>query len=241
MELKAHKAGGSKGGNAYGSYQVRYASDKQKNFIKKLLEQKQHNFTGDLDTLNVQGAGDLITNLLLLPDKVGFVDYASEKQVSFVRSLIESKEGGQQILLEALVNGNAQSLEKLSKKNVSILIATLRNTADKKPTITEVGAYLYEDVVYSVRKQYSTGKLVIYTYDEIAKKYLLNYPATKKLLSKLEPTHRLTLEQAEKYSANTGICCHCGRTLTVLKSVAGGIGPICSKYYNKRNGVSSLL
>lgn len=241
MELKAHKAGGSKGGNAYGSYQVRYASDKQKNFIKKLLEQKQHNFTGDLDTLNVQGAGDLITNLLLLPDKVGFVDYASEKQVSFVRSLIESKEGGQQILLEALVNGNAQSLEKLSKKDVSILIATLRNTADKKPTITEVGAYLYEDVVYSVRKQYSTGKLVIYTYDEIAKKYLLNYPATKKLLSKLEPTHRLTLEQAEKYSANTGICCHCGRTLTVLKSVAGGIGPICSKYYNKRNGVSSLL
>jgi hypothetical protein len=161
--------------------------------------------------------------------------------VSFVQSLVEAKEGGQQILLDTLQKANVQSLDKLSKADVSTLITTLRTTADKQATITEVGAYLYEGVIYSVRRLYNSKKLIIYTYDVGSKKYLKNYPATKNVLNKLLPTHRLTLEEAEKYSAHTGICCHCGRTLTVLKSVAGGIGPICSKYYNKRNGVSSLL
>lgn len=241
MTTTKHRAGGSRGANGYGEYQVRYASDKQKNFIKKLLDQKQHNFTEDLDTLNVQGAGELITNLLSLPDKVGFVDYASEKQVSFAQSLSLTKENGQELVANAIQLAKVQSLEQLSKKQVSLLINNLKAKEDKKATITEVGAYLYEGVVYSVRKNYHNHKFYLYTYDEVAKKYLLNVSATKKMLSKLLPSHRLTLEEAEKYSANTGICCHCGRNLTVLKSVAGGIGPICAKYYIQSKGVSSLL
>lgn len=241
MAITKHRAGGSRGANGYGEYQVRYASDKQKNFIKKLLEQKQHNFTGELDTLNVQGAGELITNLLSLPDKVGFVDVASEKQVSFAQSLALSKEGGQELVNQVLQLGKFQSLEQIPKKQMSNLINTLRSKEDKKATITDVGAYLYEGVVYSVRKNYHSGRLFLYTFDEVAKKYLINIPATKKFLPKLLPTHRLTLEEAEKYSANTGVCCHCGRTLTALKSVAGGIGSVCAKHYIKSRGVSSLL
>lgn len=232
MATTKHRAGGSRGANGYGEYQVRYASDKQKNFIKKLLDQKQHNFTGDLDTLNVQGAGELITNLLSLPDKVGFVDYASEKQVSFAQSLALSKEGGQELVADVLQQSKVQSLEQLSKRQVSCLIETLRSKEDTKPTITEVGAYLYDEVIYSIRKSNRTGKLVIYTFDEIAKKYLPNFPATKNLLKKIQPEHRLTLEQAIKYSAHTGICVHCGRTLTLLKSVAGGMGAWCAKKYH---------
>lgn len=235
----AHKTGGSKGGNQYGSYQVRYASDKQKNFIKKLLEKKQHNLVVDLDNLNVQGAGDLITNLLSLPDKQGYVDYASEKQVSFALSLVEAKEEGWEILNNYLQSTNVVSIALLDKQQVSSLITTLKNSQDKKPTITDVGAYLYEGVVYSIRKN-QNNQLIVWTYNEEIKKYERNYSATKKLLNKIQPSHRLTLEEAEKYSAQTGLCCHCGRTLTVLKSIAGGIGPICAKQYIRRNGVSAL-
>lgn len=235
----AHKAGGTKGGNQYGTYEVRHASPKQIDFINKLLQKKEHNLVVDLSTLNVQGAGDLITNLLLLPDKVGFVDYASEKQVSFAMSLVDSKEKGMEILTNSLQLSKVSSLDKMSKQQISLLITQLRNAEEKKPTVTDVGAYLYEGVVYSIRKnQYD--KLIVWTYNEEIKKYERNYTATKKLLNKITPNHRLTLEEAEKYSAQTGLCCHCGRTLTVMKSIAGGIGPICAKQYIRRNGVSAL-
>lgn len=237
--MTRHRAGGSKGGNAYGSYQVRYASDKQKDFIKKLLQQKEYNLSVDLSTLNVQGAGELITNLLSLPDKVGFVDYASEKQVSFAQSLSLAKEGGQESVANAIQLAKVQSLEQLSKKQISLLINELRAKEDKKSSITQVGAYLYDDVVYSIRKN-QNDKFILWTYNEQIKKYERNYSATKKLLNKIQPSDRLTLEQAEKYSAQTGLCCHCGRTLTVMKSIAGGIGPICAKQYIERNGVSAL-
>lgn len=234
----AHKIGGTKGGNQYGTYQVRHASPKQIDFINKLLQKKEHNLVVDLSTLNVQGAGDLITNLLSLPDKVGFVDYASDKQVSFAMSLVESKEEGMKILTDSLQLSKVSSLDKMSKQQISLLITQLRNAEEKKPTVTEVGAYLYEGVVYSIRKNLNDN-LIVWTYNQEIKKYERNYSATKKLLNKITPNHRLTLEEAEKYSAQTGLCCHCGRTLTVLKSIAGGIGPICAKNYRK--GVSSLL
>lgn len=229
METK-HRKGGTKGGNQYGSYEVRHASQKQVDFLKKLLERKQHNLVVDFSTLNVQGAGELITNLLSLADKTDFVDYASEKQIEFATSLVKSKNEGIETLNRRLQGFNVSSIEQMTKTQISILITELKSKEDTKPTITEVGAYLYEGVVYSIRKnQYD--KLIAWTYNAEQKKYERNYPATKNLLPKIQPSDRLTLELAIKYSAQTGICCHCGKTLTVLKSVAGGIGPICAKRY----------
>ena len=226
-----HKQGGTKGGNQYGSYQVRYASQKQQDFIKKLLERKQNNLVVDLSTLNVQGAKELITNLLSLPDKTTFFDYATEKQISFAMSLVNAKEGGLDLLNTRLQDFNALTIEKLSKAQVSLLISELRLKEDTKPTVTEVGAYLYEGVVYSIRNN-QNKKLIIWTYNAEQKKYERNYSATKKLLSQIKPEHRLTLEQAVKYSAHTGLCVHCGRSLTLLKSVASGMGAWCAKKYH---------
>lgn len=230
--MTKHRVGGSVGANGYGTYQVRFASEKQKNFIKKLVSQKGYDLATDLDKLNVQGAGELITKLINLQDKVGYVDYATDKQISFAQSLIESKEGGSNLLNDVLNKAQVETLEKLSKRDVSELINNLRLIPDKKPTITEVGAYLYEGVVYSIRRSYVSSRLICYTYDKQSKKYISNVTATKKLLHKITPSHRLTLEQAIKYSAHTGVCCHCGRTLTLLKSVASGMGAWCAKKYH---------
>ena len=234
--LSTHRAGGSRGANGYGEYTVRNASDKQQLFIKTLLETKEHSFgTVDVATLNVQGAGELITKLLVLPNKKGIVIPATEKQISFAQSLIQKKEGGFDTLNHYLHNRKVNSLEQLGREDVSAIINALKVAQVKAIpiTITEVGAYLLDGTIYSIRIGVQSKKWQVWSYDDNFKKYLRETDRAKEdsILQKVQPSNRLTLESAIKYSVQVGICCHCGRTLTVLKSVAGGIGPICAKRY----------
>lgn len=231
-----HRKGGSKGANGYGEYQVRYASDKQKVFINSLLNTKENSFGEiDFDTLNVQGATELIEVLLKLPNKQGVIAPASEKQISFANALIQKKEGGYECLLDYLNKRKVNAIEQLDRADVSAIIAELKLQVDKQAqvTITEVGAYLLGETIYSIREGNHSKRLQVWGYNEGFEKYLRVDSRTEKdVLSQLQPENRLTLEQAIKYSAHTGICVHCGRTLTLLKSVAGGMGAICAKKYH---------
>lgn len=232
--LSTHRTGGAKGANGYGEYQVRYASERQQQFIKTLLETKAHSFVDvDVTTLNVQGAGELITKLLALPNKAGVINPASEKQLSFANSLTKKKEGGIETLNHYLHNRKVSSLEELDRKDVSEIINALKFAKEITPPmkITEVGAYLLNGVVYSIRQQPETKRWSVWTYSDTAERYVRNDKEFG-VLYQLDTTDRLTLELAIKYSAQVGICVHCGKTLTVLKSVAGGIGPICAKKYH---------
>jgi len=232
-----HRKGGSRGANGYGEYQVRYASDRQKQFINNLLITKEvpseFDFTGQsLDTLNVQGAKDLITYLLQLPNKAGIVIPPTEKQLQFAQALVTSKEGGQGLLANVLQSRGVHELSQLSRSDVSAIINSLKLVKDAPMKITEVGAYLLDGTIYSIRQASESKKWSVWTYSDEVKKYVRNDVATKEILKKVEPTDRLTLELAIKYSAQVGICVHCGRTLTLLKSVAGGMGAICAKKYH---------
>ena len=231
--LSTHRAGGSRGANGYGEYQVRNASDRQQQFIKTLLETKAHSFVDvDVTTLNVQGAGELITKLLALPNKAGVINPASEKQLSFADSLTKKKEGGIETLNHYLHNRKVSSLEELDRKDVSEIINALKFAKEITPPmkITEVGAYILNGIVYSIRQHSETKRWSVWTYSDTAERYVRNDKEFS-VLYQLDTTDRLTLELAIKYSAQVGICVHCGKTLTVLKSVAGGIGPICAKRY----------
>ena len=234
---KTHRKGGSRGANGYGEYQVRYASEKQKQFINNLFATKECEFDVaeiNVDELNVQGAKDLITLLLKQPNKAGVVIAPTERQVSFAQSLVTSKEGGQELLANVLQARGVHSLEQLSRSDVSAIINSLKNTKTKEIPIkiSDVGAYLVDETIYSIRQGSESKKWQVWSYNAEAEKYLRNDKEVEKtILEKVEVTNRLTLEQAIKYSAQVGICVHCGRTLTVLKSVAGGIGPICAKKY----------
>jgi hypothetical protein len=232
-----HRKGGSRGANGYGEYQVRYASDRQKQFINNLLITKEvpseSDFTGQsLDTLNVQGAKDLITYLLQLPNKAGIVIPPTEKQLQFAQALVTSKEGGQGLLANVLQSRGVHELSQLSRSDVSAIINSLKLVKDAPMKITEVGAYLLDGTIYSIRQASESKKWSVWTYSDEVKKYVRNDVATKEILKKVEPKDRLTLELAIKYSAQVGICVHCGRTLTLLKSVAGGMGAICAKKYH---------
>ena len=227
------KSGGARGGNQYGAYQVRYASQRQVSFIKTLLEQKQHDLVVDFNTLNVQGAGDLITKLLALPNKENYVAMPTERQLSFAESLIQNREGGMELYNQVLQAHKVNSLEQLSKIVVSGIINTLKDFPEVAIAVTEVGAYLLDGIIYSIRMGKESGKLQVWAYSEPAQKYLrLNTPKEKEILRKVQPTDRLTLELAIKYSAQTGICVHCGRTLTLLRSVTAGMGRVCASRYH---------
>ena len=232
-----HRKGGSTGANGYGEYQVRYASERQKQFIQNLLATKEvpseSDFTGQsLDTLNVQGAKDVITYLLQLPNKAGIVIPPTEKQLQFAQALVTSKEGGQGLLANVLQSRGVHELTQLSRGDVSAIINSLKLVKDAPMKITEVGAYLLDGTIYSIRQASESKKWSVWTYSDEVNKYVRNDVATKEILKKVEPTDRLTLELAIKYSAQVGICVHCGRTLTLLKSVAGGMGAICAKKYH---------
>lgn len=232
MTTTTHRKGGSTGANGYGEYQVRHASPKQIAFIENLLNTKDHNYNNlNLAELNVQGAGEIINSLLSCDNKTGVVIPPTERQVSFAQTLVKTKENGQKLLANVLQSKGVHSLEQLSRGDVSAIINSLKSAKEVPMQISEVGAYLFDSVVYSVRQSNESRKWSVWTYDSNLQKFSRNDSATKDVLKKLQPTDRLTLELAIKYSAQVGLCVHCGRTLTVLKSVAGGIGPICAKRY----------
>ena len=228
-----HKKGGSKGANGYGEYTVRNASPKQIAFIEKLLATKNHNYNNlNLTELNVQGAGEIINALLSCDNKAGVVIPPTERQVQFAQSLVTSKEGGQGLLANVLQAKGVHELSQLGRADVSAIINSLKNVKDAPMKITEVGAYLLDGTIYSIRQASESKKWSVWTYNDHVKKYVRNDEVKNEVLKKVEPKDRLTLELAIKYSAQVGICVHCGRTLTLLKSVAGGMGAICAKKYH---------
>ena len=228
-----HRKGGSKGANGYGEYKVRNASPKQIAFIEKLLATKNHNYNNlNLAELNVQGAGEIINALLSCDNKAGVVTPPTERQVQFAQSLVISKEGGQGLLANVLQSRGVHEIAQLSRGDVSAIINSLRLTKDAPIKVTEVGAYLLDGNIYSIRQASESKKWSVWTYSDEVKKYVRNDVVKSEVLKKVEPKDRLTLELAIKYSAQVGICVHCGRTLTLLKSVAGGMGAICAKKYH---------
>lgn len=227
------KSAGAKGGNQYGAYKVRHASERQVSFIKTLLAQKQHDLVVDFENLNVQGAGDLITKLLALPLRDDYVAMPTDRQLSFAQSLIQNRVGGMELLNQLLQSHNVNSLDELSKVVVSGIINTLKDSDEISFGITEVGAYLLDETIYSVREGRESKKLQVFSFSPYAEKYLrVNATLEKEILRKLQPANRLTLEQAIKYSAQVGSCVHCGRTLTLRKSVVAGMGAVCASKYH---------
>ena len=100
--------------------------------------------------------------------------------------------------------------------------------------LVEPGAYKLGFTIYSVRRDRKTKILQAWLFDSAKGAYRRPFYSKEEheILSKLTSKHRLTLRMAEKYSLETGMCCHCGRLLTAQKSVNRGMGPVCKTLYN---------
>jgi len=226
-----HRKAGARGGNQYGEYKVRYASEKQANFIKKLLDTKQHSYdTPDFALLNVQGATELIANLLKCPNKAGVVRLATAKQLWLLGKLVQDKQEGKALLSATLAKEGVTVLEQLSIDSVSGLITQLKDAPSLEPEIKEVGAYLLNNSIYQIRMGLNSRKLQVWTINRNHDGF--DYDTTRQaVLFELKPEHRLTLSKAIELSVQFGCCVHCGRALTRAVSVARGMGAVCAGKY----------
>lgn len=220
------KQAGSPASNQYGKFTVRYASPAQQRYIRKLLDERVHEF-GDLDpaTVNVQNASHVIDQLLRSPVRPDKVAPASDRQLAFIESLKSQRDGADQFVQQFYAGYGSDKLTAPDAKR--LIDGLLQLPAIVRYVAVDVGAYRYNGVIYSVRRGRESGNLNAFHWDSATNQW--EYSGAIKF--QLRPEHRLSLEEALTFGVQTGSCAHCGMTLTNKTSAMVGMGPTCRKKY----------
>jgi hypothetical protein len=222
------KPAGAKAGNQYGTFKVHYCSPAQARFIARLLDERVHDFKiTDATRVNKKHASRIIDQLLKCPKKI--IDPVSEKQLSYLDLLIKTRANADQytdLFLQAENKSAIFSLDRDQAKNLIDQLVRLPKN-QKSEVDLEVGAYLHDGIVYSVRKNSGSGRLHAFSFNADRKQWVF----VRDMVYKITQEERLTLAQAMQFGASTGYCVHCGRTLTVQKSVVAGMGRVCATKY----------
>ena len=151
---------------------------------------------------------------------------ASEKQIAFLRRLIDGKQHTHDADAVASVLSRVETMD---RRQVSALIDSLIDLPWKPrtsaPQIQE-GFYIKDEVVYKVQSNKAGTGVYAKRLDISGSKGHWHYEAglTRDLVG-LEP---LTLEVAAQMGVASGVCVICGRTLDNPESIARGIGPVCA-------------
>jgi hypothetical protein len=220
------KPAGSPASNQYGQFTVRYASPAQQRYIRKLLDERAHEF-GDLNpaTVNVQNASHVIDQLLRSPVRPDKVAPASDKQLAFIESLKFQRDGAEQFIQQFYAGYGS---DQLTAPDAKYLIDNLlKLPAVVRQVVVEVGAYRYNGTIYSVRRGRESGNLNAFHWSPDTNQW--TYAGATKY--ELRPEHRLSLAEALTFGVQTGSCAHCGITLTNKTSAMVGMGPTCRKKY----------
>lgn len=139
---------------------------------------------------------------------------ASPKQVSFIQALAAERDVAM------------PDVAALSKSDASALIEQLI-AMPKAGAVVAVGMYQTQDgAIYRVQASRESGNLY-------AKRLNLagGFDYEMGAIRNLKSTDKMTLEVAKTFGMETGLCCVCGAFLTDPKSVAQGIGPVCSSRF----------
>lgn len=242
-------AGGGQG-NAYA------ASEKQVNFLRKLLAERDLSGAGSklgpitppasLDGIGKKAASALIDRLLNAPVKAAErpsqpQNLPSEAQLRFIRKLMTEKD------LDAVVfspradieicgftawQGFVPSLNRRQASSVIDFLQTLPRKPEQPKAEIASGAYRVGDKIIRVyfgrqSRQQLAAELVDIT--------ATTRDEAWKYLGRADRfvpvgAHRLTAEEAEAINDNDadhGWCCVCGAYLDDPNSVRRGIGPVC--------------
>lgn len=244
-------AAGSVARNQFGTFTVHEATEGQMRFIKRLLNERevpttrlgameQRIKTYHAGTINKKAASSLIEWLLGLPETqaTAVSNRASEKQVAFLSSLVESRNLNNIADPEGLKQDLAAGT--ISKRDASTMIEFLKGQPRVQVAEVELEAGMYyredtNEILKVYRAVHGSGKMV-------AKVLVLEEgPGAESNSGRFEykglasrfvkPEHRMTLEQAKAFGAIYGVCCQCGRTLTDEGSIEAGIGPVCARKF----------
>ena len=234
-------AAGSAASNQYGTFSVHYATEKQVNFLRNLLTQRdmadvterQAAFLGRVlesaatGSINKRHASDAIEILLALPvrqDVTVKVGGPSEKQIAFAAKLISEKDTD--ITLDAFKTASKREASKM----IDALLSAPRKPVEVKPATEELtsGIYRVNESIFKVYKGQSGRMLakLLTVHGEGSASFEYQGMASRFVKAGTKP---MTLDEAKAFGAIYGVCCNCGRTLTDENSIEAGIGPVCAK------------
>lgn len=146
---------------------------------------------------------------------------ASERQVSFITTLVDERAYGEVIDFATLTSENASTL-------ITNLLAMKKVVDGREVAPLKLGVYCNpKGVIYRIHKSRETGALYAKMFDIEEMAFVYAPGAVRTLTAEM----KMTLEEAKRFGVETGICCLCGAYLTDAKSVAEGIGPVCAKRF----------
>lgn len=235
---------GSRGANQYGDYVVRYASPKQVGFLRSLLASRDYGVLSgsgaDLISsvieaipsghVSLRVASSAIDLLLTLPVVADTPRPASEKQISYVKSLLATRAIPD--ISQALWDGVV--VEDLTAAQASRAIDTLSSYPRRAESQDEPqdGIYIDEttDRIYKVYKMVHgsgrQGVKVLESRGDTSGQFVYQGLAVRNLP---KTARRMTLDEAKEYGRIYGFCIRCGATLTDEMSISEGIGPVCGQ------------
>lgn len=245
--LTARPAAGSAASNQYGTFTVHYASQKQTNFIKALMDRKDLSALAgsvsiDVNRLreqvaatqvNKKAASDIIDRLLALPDAAPVAgasapvgEKASEKQVALIRRLAGEKEMSADDRAKVLA-----AVDSLSKKGASATIEkmfALPKAVAPAAGPVEAGVYVNTDgKTFRVYLGQQSGRMLAalaVRHEDGTAEFDYAGQADRFITA---TSRKMTLEEAAAWGKATGTCIVCARRLDVPESVDRGIGPVC--------------
>ena len=144
---------------------------------------------------------------------------ASERQVSFLQSLLAERD-----------NSLVVEFAGLTSKQASEFIGTLINAPKRVAGVRgnfPVEEGMYRDnagIIYKVQASRETGRLYAKHLDVAERKFIFEAGAMRHLTAEM----RMSIEEAKAFGVEYGFCCVCAKFLTDPRSVADGIGPVCS-------------
>lgn len=268
--LHARPKAGSAAKNQYGTFQVRYATQKQTNYIAALLERKDVSGV-DPKVMDVAGlweqvnrtevnktaASDIIDFLLSLPD-IGHNHSAEQlgapataKQKDFVRSLLAEREGNAEAEAIRQRLNKAREEFRLTLEFVSGVIGELLEIHPVE--VVPAGRYALpaED-----------GHFVFYKVDTPTEGKWAGYTFVSQLIGsvgdwseqRLDKSHSKSVlhriaadveEAARMFGLKARACGHCLSPLSNVQSRAAGYGETCANnhgyYYPSKEEAQTIL
>lgn len=179
---------------------------------------------------------------------------ATDKQIAFIHKLMEkidfkitgvtseeaeTAKSVNKLIRKHLENGATNkrqaseliaSLIKASDINYGVSTSVVVNQVVQPRVAAPLGIYREGETIYCVRKARQSERVYAYQLITIeGQNPRWDYVAGKVYELKVESM--ISLEVAQQYGRQTGICCICGRFLTDAESVQKGIGPVCGRKY----------
>lgn len=162
---------------------------------------------------------------------MGITYPASERQVSYLLSLIEGREWPESLPITRDDASQRIYEGTMDRRTASSLIDALRvapKIATKVVGDLSEGMYRTGDgTMYRVQRSRESGRLYAKRMDWDLTTGKPHFEYDKGAIYALTSADRMSVEDARAWGVETGICCVCGAFLTDAKSVERGIGPIC--------------